>query len=39
MLKHILNYMFRPPGKLDFVDHVVGNQADQGMVPVADWYV
>lgn len=27
-----------PPGKLDFVDHVVGNQSDHGMVPVADWY-
>ncbi|XP_021934058.1 4-hydroxyphenylpyruvate dioxygenase isoform X2 [Zootermopsis nevadensis] len=27
-----------PPGRLDFVDHVVGNQPDQGMVPTADWY-
>jgi hypothetical protein len=31
--------MYRPPGKLDFVDHVVGNQPDHGMVPAADWYV
>ncbi|PNF18444.1 4-hydroxyphenylpyruvate dioxygenase [Cryptotermes secundus] len=27
-----------PPGKLDFVDHIVGNQPDNGMVPVAEWY-
>ncbi|XP_069686261.1 4-hydroxyphenylpyruvate dioxygenase isoform X2 [Periplaneta americana] len=27
-----------PPAKLDFVDHVVGNQPDHGMVPAADWY-
>ena len=29
----------RPPAKLDFVDHVVGNQPESGMVPAADWYV
>ncbi|PSN31547.1 4-hydroxyphenylpyruvate dioxygenase [Blattella germanica] len=27
-----------PAVKLDFVDHVVGNQPDEGMVPAADWY-
>lgn len=27
-----------PPAKLDFVDHVVGNQPQSGMVPTADWY-
>lgn len=27
-----------PPGKLNFIDHVVGNQADSEMVNVADWY-
>uniref|UniRef100_A0A8C2UEB3 4-hydroxyphenylpyruvate dioxygenase n=1 Tax=Coturnix japonica TaxID=93934 RepID=A0A8C2UEB3_COTJA len=27
-----------PSGKLSFVDHVVGNQPDLQMVPVADWY-
>uniref|UniRef100_A0A8D2LM48 4-hydroxyphenylpyruvate dioxygenase n=1 Tax=Varanus komodoensis TaxID=61221 RepID=A0A8D2LM48_VARKO len=31
-LKHL------PPGKLNFIDHVVGNQPDQEMVPVAEWY-
>jgi len=31
--------IFRPPAKLDFVDHVVGNQPESGMVPTADWYV
>uniref|UniRef100_A0A8C7YMC1 4-hydroxyphenylpyruvate dioxygenase n=1 Tax=Oryzias sinensis TaxID=183150 RepID=A0A8C7YMC1_9TELE len=25
-------------GKLDFIDHVVGNQPDDEMVPVVDWY-
>uniref|UniRef100_A0A8C3UJN7 4-hydroxyphenylpyruvate dioxygenase n=1 Tax=Catharus ustulatus TaxID=91951 RepID=A0A8C3UJN7_CATUS len=28
----------RPSTKLSFVDHVVGNQPDLQMVPVADWY-
>uniref|UniRef100_A0A8B9CA78 4-hydroxyphenylpyruvate dioxygenase n=1 Tax=Anser brachyrhynchus TaxID=132585 RepID=A0A8B9CA78_9AVES len=28
----------RPSAKLSFVDHVVGNQPDLQMVPVADWY-
>ncbi|XP_071445752.1 4-hydroxyphenylpyruvate dioxygenase isoform X2 [Hetaerina americana] len=27
-----------PPGKLDFIDHVVGNQPDLGMEPAAQWY-
>uniref|UniRef100_A0A671QIU7 4-hydroxyphenylpyruvate dioxygenase n=1 Tax=Sinocyclocheilus anshuiensis TaxID=1608454 RepID=A0A671QIU7_9TELE len=28
----------RPPGHLCFIDHVVGNQPDDKMVPVSDWY-
>jgi 4-hydroxyphenylpyruvate dioxygenase len=28
----------RPPGKLDFIDHVVGNQPDGDMESVAKWY-
>ena len=28
----------RLPGKLDFIDHVVGNQADQEMESVANYY-
>nr|CAD7262459.1 unnamed protein product [Timema shepardi] len=27
-----------PPCKLDFIDHVVGNQPDLGMESVAQWY-
>ncbi|XP_013862652.1 4-hydroxyphenylpyruvate dioxygenase [Austrofundulus limnaeus] len=27
-----------PAGKLDFIDHVVGNQPDDEMVPVVEWY-
>lgn len=27
-----------PPGKLDFIDHVVGNQGNDQMVPISDWY-
>lgn len=27
-----------PPGHLHFIDHIVGNQPDDKMVPVADWY-
>uniref|UniRef100_A0A671TRC0 4-hydroxyphenylpyruvate dioxygenase n=1 Tax=Sparus aurata TaxID=8175 RepID=A0A671TRC0_SPAAU len=27
-----------PPGGLSFIDHVVGNQPDDEMVPVSDWY-
>ncbi|XP_017779322.1 PREDICTED: 4-hydroxyphenylpyruvate dioxygenase [Nicrophorus vespilloides] len=27
-----------PPGKLDFIDHVVGNQPDMCMESVAKWY-
>ncbi|XP_028680679.2 4-hydroxyphenylpyruvate dioxygenase [Erpetoichthys calabaricus] len=28
-----------PPGSLNFVDHVVGNQPNEEMIPVVDWYV
>uniref|UniRef100_A0A672SNR4 4-hydroxyphenylpyruvate dioxygenase n=1 Tax=Sinocyclocheilus grahami TaxID=75366 RepID=A0A672SNR4_SINGR len=28
----------RPPGHLNFIDHIVGNQPDDEMVPVSDWY-
>uniref|UniRef100_A0A671RLU6 4-hydroxyphenylpyruvate dioxygenase n=1 Tax=Sinocyclocheilus anshuiensis TaxID=1608454 RepID=A0A671RLU6_9TELE len=27
-----------PSGKLDFIDHVVGNQPDHEMVPIVEWY-
>uniref|UniRef100_A0A3Q3QRF0 4-hydroxyphenylpyruvate dioxygenase n=1 Tax=Monopterus albus TaxID=43700 RepID=A0A3Q3QRF0_MONAL len=27
-----------PPGGLNFIDHIVGNQPDDQMVPVSDWY-
>uniref|UniRef100_A0A9J7Y9R3 4-hydroxyphenylpyruvate dioxygenase n=3 Tax=Cyprinus carpio TaxID=7962 RepID=A0A9J7Y9R3_CYPCA len=27
-----------PSGKLDFIDHVVGNQSDNEMVPIVEWY-
>ncbi|XP_062398244.1 4-hydroxyphenylpyruvate dioxygenase [Sardina pilchardus] len=27
-----------PAGKLNFIDHVVGNQPDDEMVPVVEWY-
>uniref|UniRef100_A0A670JUY9 4-hydroxyphenylpyruvate dioxygenase n=1 Tax=Podarcis muralis TaxID=64176 RepID=A0A670JUY9_PODMU len=27
-----------PPGKLNFIDHIVGNQPDQEMNSVAEWY-
>lgn len=27
-----------PPGGLSFIDHIVGNQPDDQMVPVSDWY-
>uniref|UniRef100_A0A672SMX7 4-hydroxyphenylpyruvate dioxygenase n=1 Tax=Sinocyclocheilus grahami TaxID=75366 RepID=A0A672SMX7_SINGR len=27
-----------PPGHLNFIDHIVGNQPDDEMVPVSDWY-
>lgn len=26
-----------PPGGLNFIDHIVGNQPDDQMVPVSDW--
>lgn len=36
----LLTWLFfhRPSGKLDFIDHVVGNQSDNEMVPVVEWY-
>ncbi|XP_028277024.1 4-hydroxyphenylpyruvate dioxygenase [Parambassis ranga] len=27
-----------PPGGLSFIDHIVGNQPDDQMVPISDWY-
>ena len=30
---------FRPPGKLCFIDHIVGNQPDDAMVSIAEWWV
>lgn len=27
-----------PPGHLNFIDHIVGNQPDDKMVPVSDWW-
>ncbi|XP_026226882.1 4-hydroxyphenylpyruvate dioxygenase [Anabas testudineus] len=27
-----------PPAGLNFIDHIVGNQPDDQMVPVSDWY-
>lgn len=27
-----------PPGRLDFLDHIVGNQGNDEMAPIADWY-
>ena len=31
--------LFRPKVGLSFIDHVVGNQPDNEMVPIAEWYV
>ncbi|XP_017541191.1 4-hydroxyphenylpyruvate dioxygenase [Pygocentrus nattereri] len=28
-----------PPGCLSFIDHIVGNQPDDEMVPISDWYL
>lgn len=30
-------HVCRPPGGLGFIDHIVGNQPDDAMVPVSDW--
>lgn len=30
-------FFSRPLGGLKFIDHVVGNQPDQEMVPIAEW--
>lgn len=39
LTKKMLNLLFlRPPAKLDFIDHVVGNQPDGEMESVAKWY-
>ncbi|XP_033119366.1 4-hydroxyphenylpyruvate dioxygenase-like isoform X3 [Anneissia japonica] len=27
-----------PPSGLNFIDHIVGNQPDDGMIPAVDWY-
>ncbi|XP_028662826.1 4-hydroxyphenylpyruvate dioxygenase isoform X2 [Erpetoichthys calabaricus] len=27
-----------PQGNLNFIDHIVGNQPDNDMVPISDWY-
>uniref|UniRef100_A0A8B9LVT3 4-hydroxyphenylpyruvate dioxygenase n=1 Tax=Astyanax mexicanus TaxID=7994 RepID=A0A8B9LVT3_ASTMX len=37
---HLYLYSFsrRPPGCLSFIDHIVGNQPDDEMVPISDWY-
>lgn len=32
-------YFYRPTIGLNFIDHIVGNQPDEEMVPVSDWYV
>lgn len=32
-----LSFLCSPPGGLSFIDHVVGNQPDDEMVPVSDW--
>lgn len=29
--------LFSPPAGLNFLDHIVGNQPDDQMVPVSDW--
>lgn len=36
-LSEVLFFPNSPPGKLDFIDHIVGNQDDFGMEPVAKW--
>ncbi|KAL7838134.1 hypothetical protein AOLI_G00265380 [Acnodon oligacanthus] len=28
-----------PPGCLSFIDHIVGNQPDDQMVPISEWYL
>lgn len=30
-------FLCSPPGGLNFIDHIVGNQPDDEMVPVSDW--
>uniref|UniRef100_A0A8C4GVL6 4-hydroxyphenylpyruvate dioxygenase n=1 Tax=Dicentrarchus labrax TaxID=13489 RepID=A0A8C4GVL6_DICLA len=32
------SFLCSPPVGLNFIDHVVGNQPDDEMVPVSDWY-
>ena len=31
-------FNLRKSAKLDFIDHVVGNQGNDEMVPIAEWY-
>ena len=33
----VLLIFLRPPGLLCFIDHVVGNQPENGMVSTAEW--
>uniref|UniRef100_A0A673H271 4-hydroxyphenylpyruvate dioxygenase n=1 Tax=Sinocyclocheilus rhinocerous TaxID=307959 RepID=A0A673H271_9TELE len=35
---HLDCFLSVPSGKLDFIDHVVGNQPDNEMVPIVEWY-
>ena len=35
----VSSLLYRPPGKLCFIDHVVGNQPEDAMVSIAEWYV
>ena len=37
LVKYVL--LFRPKVGLAYIDHVVGNQPDCEMVPIAEWYV
>ena len=35
----VLFLLYRPPGKLCFIDHVVGNQPEDAMVSIVEWCV
>ena len=37
-LSRSFNFRSRPSPNLLFIDHVVGNQPDDSMVPVTEWY-
>uniref|UniRef100_A0A3Q3EJS8 4-hydroxyphenylpyruvate dioxygenase n=1 Tax=Labrus bergylta TaxID=56723 RepID=A0A3Q3EJS8_9LABR len=32
------SFLCSPAGGLNFIDHIVGNQPDDEMVPISDWY-